>query len=111
MFRMLALITLVACHASSSSSVPAHAARSEPPPPAEVPEQTACERYEALGAKVDACGGLSEEIRQGIEQVRTDTLASISESGMDGSTPVDREELCEKDTAYLLRVAKQTCGL
>lgn len=108
---MVVLVVLVACHPSSPRSAPTNATPPAAPPADTAPELTACQRYEELGAKVDACQGLSDEIKQGIAQRRTDTMASISESGMDDSTPVDPEALCEQDAAYLLRVAKQPCGL
>jgi len=37
--------------------------------------------------------------------------ASISESGMEGSTPVDEDRLCEEEADYIVKVAKQRCGL
>ena len=83
-------------------------------PPVEhdaAPEMSACERHHALEARAHECAALSDEIKQTIDQRGVDMLASISESGMDGSTPVDAEALCEEEIEYLMKVAGAACDL
>ena len=103
------MLALVGCHRSSSPPVHSNRAQSTEVAP-EAPEVTACERYRSLMDQATACTQLSDEIRQSITQRENDMLASISESGMDDSTPVDHEALCDDEVTYLLRVGSP-CGL
>ncbi|GEM_PF-3961394 len=103
------LVALVGCHRSSSP--PVHSNRAEPTDVTlDAAEVTACERYRSLLDQASACTQLSDEIRQSITQRGIDMEASVSESGMDDSTPVDPEALCEDEVAYLVRVGSP-CGL
>jgi hypothetical protein len=81
------------------------------PADASVDAESPCARYYALKAKADACTSLSDDARQDLQQWDTDLGASISESGMEGSTPVDEERLCDEAAEHVLEVAKQPCGL
>jgi hypothetical protein len=78
--------------------------------PIDAPEPTACERYATLNGKIDDCTALTDEQREYVEQLRTDTMASISENGLDGSE-IDPEAKCEDAIAYTLKTAKLPCGL
>lgn len=101
------LIGLASCHRTA----PPVASSTAPPAPDAAPEESACARHTALHARVDSCTQLSDEVRQQIVQRDTDMGATISESGMEGATPVDEEQLCEEEIEFLLRVAAEPCGL
>jgi hypothetical protein len=103
------LLFLVACGSASPKPAPSNTAPPEPPP-IDAPEPTACERYAMLTDKIDECTALTDEQRQYIQQLRTDTGASISENGLDGSE-VDPEALCEDAIVYTLKTAKVPCKL
>lgn len=105
------LVCLLACGGSSSVAPPANRVAAPPPADASVDAESPCARYEALKAKADACTALSDEARQDLQQWDTDMGASISESGMEGSTPVDEDRLCDEAADHVLAVAKQPCGL
>jgi hypothetical protein len=108
--RIYVLVGLIACHKATPPPAASNTAPREPTPDAEI-EITACERHHALETRARECTALSDEIEQQIEQRAIDMLATISESGMDDSTPVDREALCEEEIEYLLRVAGTPCAL
>jgi hypothetical protein len=100
--RLLVLVLLVACAHPAAKPAPANVAAPEPDPePVEQPEQSACARYHELLAKIHACTTISDEDRQYIQQIETDTGAAISESGMDDSPPIDEEKLCEDNIPYI----------
>lgn len=105
----LALLGLVACSSASPKPAPSNA-RAPDPVPIDAPEITACERYATVSSQVDDCTALTAEQHQYIEQLRTDTMAAISENGLDGSE-VDPEALCEDAIVYTLKTAQQPCGL
>ena len=110
--RLAMVACLFAC--SGPAVVAPNANRVVAPAPidaAAVADPSPCERYQALRAKADACAALSEEARQDLQQWETDMRASVSESGMDGSTPVDEDRLCEEAADHILEVAKQPCDL
>lgn len=103
------LLGLIACGSASPKPAPSNTVPAEAPP-IDAPEPTACERYSALNSKIDDCTALTDEQRQYIEQLRTDTGAAISENGLDGSE-VDPEALCEDAIVYSLKTAKVPCKL
>jgi hypothetical protein len=108
-FAPALVLLLVACGSAGPKPAPSNTAPPAPPP-IDAPELTACERYAALTDKIEDCTALTDEQRQYIQQLRTDTGASISENGLDGSE-VDPEALCEDAIAYSLRTAKVPCHL
>lgn len=107
MVRTLWFLAFVGCGSASPKPTPANTGGA---PTIDAQEPTACERYAELGDRVDACTALTEEQRQYVTQLRTDTGAAISENGLDGST-VDPEALCEDAISYTLREVKGSCGL
>jgi hypothetical protein len=115
MHRAWILVAVLACHRGSPTPVPPAPPASQPiaaqPTDAAPATESSCGRYAELMAAVESCTALSEEARQDLVQWQTDTLAAISESGMDDSTPVDEEALCDEAAQHVLAVAKQTCGL
>ena len=91
---------------------PAPSAPATAPPVEEASDtESSCGRYATLMAIVESCTALSDAARQDLVQWQTDTLAAISESGMEGSTPVDEEAMCEEAVEHVIEVAKQPCGL
>jgi hypothetical protein len=110
MVRILLLACVVACHKPPPPPPPTN---TTPPAvePDDPPEITACARYYAIEKQIDACTALTDEVRQDLQQRRTDMGAAISESGMDDSTPVDEEAMCEEESEYVLRVAGAPCKL
>ena len=112
--KLAALILyLVACGHPAPVQPPSNAVQAPAPSEVEVEEEepSQCARYHELRRKADACTVLSEEVRQDLQQWETDMMASVSESGMDNSTPVDEERLCEEAADHILKVAKQPCSL
>lgn len=97
--NIVVLVLLVAC--SHPAAKPAPSNHAPPPEPIEAPEKSACARYQELLAKIQACTTLSDEDRQYVQQIDIDMQASISESGMEGSTPVDAESMCEDNIPYI----------
>jgi hypothetical protein len=100
--RILALVLLVGCHHPAPKPAPSNVAPAAPAPePVDAPEKSACARYEELLDRIHDCTTISDENRQYIQQIDTDMKASISESGMDGSSPVDPEAMCEENIPYV----------
>ncbi len=112
MHRALILMGALACHPSRPSPAPVSSAPAVAPShDAAIAAESSCDRYATLMAAVESCAALSDATRQDLVQWQTDTLAARSESGMDGSTPVDEEALCDEAVEHVLAVAKQPCGL
>ncbi len=103
MLRLFVLVSYAACHAASRP-VPANTA---PLPPSveakdtEAAKPSACSRYQALVTKISACTAISDADRRHVETIDTDMMAKVSESGMDDSSPVDEEALCESAIPYV----------
>ena len=96
--RILVLALVVGCSHPAAKPAPSNVAA---PEPVEAPEKSACARYQELLEKIEACTTISDENRQHIQQIDVDMRASVSESGMDGSSPVDPEALCEDNIPYV----------
>ena len=108
---LAAALCLLACGPPAPVQPPSNKVEAPPLAVVEEPEVTECQRYHALRGKTADCEALSDEVRRDLEQWDTDMLASVSESGMDGSTPVDEERLCEEAADHIVKVATQPCGL
>ena len=108
---VFALVCLFACGRPAPKQPPSNAVEAPPPVEVEVEEPSPCKRYHELFSKAEACTALSEDQHRDLQQWETDMEASVSESGMDGSSPVDEEKLCEEAADHIIKVAKQPCGL
>jgi hypothetical protein len=115
MRTLIAIVCLFGCSRPAPVKPPSNTVEAAPVVDAaeevEEEEPSQCVRYGELSGKAAKCTALSEEARQDLERWDIDMLARVSESGMDGSSPVDEEALCEKAADHIIKVAKEPCGL